>query len=208
MYIKIQPSHSKSTPAWNIILDSTSCTTSGSVNSGGWFVGLVGLFIHDGGLLKNLRFAVAGDHWHALADDLGDSCVLLLESDDWVVSDKAASLCFNLKVVGGITHSDKKKTWTPRVEVCHCLYNIDKSSHAYLLWLVPCPSFRKLLTSDLRSYRMAFQILGGDFEARATNDDESFRYRTRSKRECTCTHRSLCTRSSNLVYRYRWVQGE
>ena len=105
--IRMQPSHSKSTPAWNIIFDSTSCTTSGSVNSGTWFAGLLGLFIH-GGLLKNLRFAVAGDH--APVDDLGDSCAL--ESDDW---DKAASLCFNFKVVGsGIVQTKKNcvgATW-------------------------------------------------------------------------------------------------
>ena len=123
--IKIQPSHSKSTPAWNIILDSTSCTTSGSLNSGSWFVGLVGLFIH-GGLLKSLRLAVDGDH--VPAGDLGDSCVL--DSDDWV-SDKAASLCFSFKVVGGIIQTKENVVYPNSTAMSRCLYNIDKSSPSH-----------------------------------------------------------------------------
>ena len=46
------------------------------------------------GGLKNLRFAVVGEH--VPADSLGVSGAL---GDD---SDKAASFCFNFRVVGGI----------------------------------------------------------------------------------------------------------
>ena len=82
------------------------------MNSGAWFVGVVGLFVQ-GGLLKNLRLAVAGDH--ALSDDLVDSC----EFDRDGVRDKAASLCFSFKVVGGIIQTKEK-----RGRVCHDAYII------------------------------------------------------------------------------------
>lgn len=87
----MQPSHSKSTPAWNIILDNTSCTTAESPTS----VGLGGRFTHGG--LKNLRFADVGDH----VFDIGEPCVLGGDSADWE-RDRAASFCFNLKDFGGI----------------------------------------------------------------------------------------------------------
>ena len=86
--------------------------------------------------MKNLRFAVAGDH--VAGDDLvvvvvGDSfCVLVVDSVD---CDNAASFCFNFKAVGGIAASDsdqtkkKKREWIAARVLCHSAYvilNIDK----------------------------------------------------------------------------------
>lgn len=77
---------------------------------------LVGLLLFTHGELKNLRFAVVGDH--VLAGDLGDSCVLGDDSDDWD-SDRAASFCFNFKVVGGITENVAYIMQGTEDESCH-----------------------------------------------------------------------------------------